>query len=170
MAPSPRYTDFDRLVARHRWAIERCCWYYADGDRALCADLVQEVLMVLWHRRDKLSPDMGRVKEHAWVLWQCRSVCGHYHRRKRLVFVPLDESLYLPEAEESCREQIEEMAVDLSPQERRLLDLLLEGYKIHEIARLMNIKPSSVSQLRYRMIERMRQTHNKQMYDDTRRS
>lgn len=168
MTETSRYEDFDRLLARNRRLIERACWYFADGNTFLYQELVQQVRVALWDRRLSLRKGSNRHMEKAWVLWQCRSVHSHHQRRKKPDTIPFDEEFFLPEEEDNSRELIEEMAVELTPKERRLLDLLLEGYKPREIARMMDLTPADVSRRRYRMIEKMRQTHEKQNRHDTR--
>ena len=83
--------------------------------------------------------------------------------------VPLDEELVLSKEREDARELVEELAVELSPEERQLLDLLLEGYKINEISLMLNSSSSSIHRNIYGMVEKMRQTYEKQNRHDTQR-
>ena len=52
-----RYDDFDCLMLRHQRLIRAMCWWHASGDATVCADLIQEVLLTLWRRRNRLRPD-----------------------------------------------------------------------------------------------------------------
>ena len=169
MAETSRYEDFDRMLARNRQLIDRTCWYFADSDTFLYQELVQQVRIALWTRRHSLREGSNRRMEKAWVLWQCRSVFSHHKRHKRIDTVPLDEELFLSEEREDARELVEELAVELSPEERQLLDLLLEGYKINEIALMLNSSSSSIHRNIYGMVEKMRQTYEKQNRHDTQR-
>lgn len=168
MTETSRYKDFDRLLAHNQRLIEWMCWYYADGDTYLYQELVQQVRVALWDRWRSLRKGSNQHMEKAWVIWQCRSVHSHYRRRKRIDTIPLDEELPIHEDEGNALELIEELAVGLSQEERRLLNLLLEGYNQNEIAKAMSLSPSEVSKRHSHMIEKMRQTHEKLNRHDTR--
>ena len=49
------------------------------------------------------------------------------------------------------------LAEGLNSNERQLLDLLLDGYSTAEAAEKMGMKVHSADQLRYRMIQKMRE-------------
>ena len=61
-----------------------------------------------------------------------------------------------PDSLYGIREQIEELAVDLNAKERQLLDWLLEGYQLTEIAHMWGITYSAVKKKKQRMIEKMK--------------
>lgn len=157
-----RYEDFDAIVTRHKTLIRRLCWWHADGNSSLCADLMQEAVTALWHYRHTLRPEATAQQERLWVKYHCRSVFSHRRRRKNLDTVPLNEKIDFAEPTNSHRETIEDLAIGLTLHEHQMLDLLLEGYNIAEIAELMNIKPASASTLRQRIIAKMRQTYEEQ--------
>ena len=70
--------------------------------------------------------------------------------------VPLDEAAGVAVEAVDHRDELEALAVDLTEQEHRLLQLLMEGYRQTEIAVLWGMHPDSVSRMRRRMIEKMR--------------
>ena len=140
-----RYNDFDGLMLRHKALIRRLCWWHSGGESALCSDLMQEVAIDLWHYRHTLRPDATEQQERLWVKYHCRSVFSHRRRRKKIDTVPL-----------------EDLATGLSPHEHQLLEMLLNGYGIGEIAEAMQIKASSASQLRLRVIGKMREAYEAQ--------
>ena len=49
----------------------------------------------------------------------------------------------------------------LSPRERQVLDLLMEDYSVGEIAAMLGLGPRNVSQIRQRIIKKMRKNSNK---------
>lgn len=153
-----RYDDFDSLVDRHKALVRRMCWWHASGNSMRCADLMQDCFLALWHYRHTLRADASERQERAWVKLHCRSVFSHSDRREEVETVPLEEGMAVAEESESPRQRLEEMAACLTPYEHRVLELILDGYSIAEIAETLEIKPASVSQLRYRMIEKMRNT------------
>ena len=114
------------------------------------------MLLALWQRRESLRSDANEWQEKAWVRWQCRSVFSHHDRRHRLPVQPLEEEPAAAPDGESKRREIEALAVGLTEAEHHVLQRILDGYTIAEIARELGIKPASVSQTRYRIIQKMR--------------
>lgn len=157
---SGQYDDFDRLVQRHKSYIRKICWWYAGGDEETCTDLVQCVLEQLWQYRDKLRKGSSELQERLWVKYHCRSVFSHRRRKKRPMAASID-GVEVAAPVESARETLLDMADDLNERERRLLQLLLEGYQQAEIAEMMGLKVKNVSQIRFRMVEKMRDTYNR---------
>lgn len=153
------YDDFDRTVLRHRDYIRRLCWWHAGGDEQRCAELVQMVLVQLWEYRDKLRPDAGERQVHAWVRYHCRSVFSHQQRRHRPPEVSIDKVQVAAPVDER-RETLLDLAVDLTPHEMEVLQMILDGYSAAEIAQTLGIKPHSVSQLRLRIIEKMKKRYH----------
>jgi RNA polymerase sigma factor (sigma-70 family) len=152
-----RYDDFDRLVQRHRSYIRRLCWWHASGRSEDCADLMQDCLAALWHFRHTLRPDASPAQERLWVKYHCRSVFSHRKRRWEPQFTPLDEDRLPAEEPPDNRAVIEELACNLSDRERHILDLILDGYSRSEIAALLDLKAGTVTQIRFRIIEKMKQ-------------
>lgn len=161
--PAARYDDFDRLVCRYDKLIRWLCWMYTGGNEAQTADLVQDVLLCLWNRRGTLRPGATQWQERAWVRLQCLSVLQHHSRKRGVETVPLPpegiEALPMADSGDDTaqeRERLYALADGLTAHERRLLDLLLENYSVAEIAKIMGIRPKSVSQLKMRMLEKMK--------------
>lgn len=157
---SERYDDFDRMVMRHKGYIRKLCWWYAAGDEPVCTELVQEVLEQLWIYREKLRAGVSEWQERAWVKYHCRSVFSHRRRRRCRETVSLDEC-EVAEPTNNLRETLLDMADDLTAHEMEVLQLILEGYQPAEIAEKMGVKAHSISQLRFRMIEKMRSTYER---------
>lgn len=152
-----RYDDFDRLVLKHKALIRRLCWWHASGDTAQCADLMQDVLLALWHYRGTLREGASEAEEYIWVRLHCRSVLQHHRRGKHLSTISLDEGMVVAEETNNHRETIEALAVGLNDYERKALDMVLDGYSVSDMAKILGIKTASVSQLRYRIVEKMRE-------------
>lgn len=157
-----RYDDFDNLMLRHKTLIRRLCWWHSGGEDALCADLMQEVATALWHYRHTLRPDATAQQERLWVKYHCRSVFSHRRRRHTIETEPLGEQHDTAEPVDSHRETLEDLATCLTPHEHELLEMLLNGYSVAEIAERMHIKAASVSQLRQRIVIKMREAYEKQ--------
>ena len=149
------------MVERHSQRIEWVCWHYANGEVSLFKDLMQESLLVLWHRHESLREGSNSLTERAWVTWQCRSACSRFLRHKTPRWVSLDEVTEIPDEDSDHGELIEELAEDLNPKEQEFLKHTLKGLKPKEIASAMHIDPAEVSRIRYRMVEKMRKTYEK---------
>lgn len=154
------YSRLDELVARYHRLIRRLCWRNASDDEAVCDDLMQECYLAIWQHLSTIRPDANRLEETAWVVWQCRGVFSHYHRRGRLETVPLDECMADTIADggsDGNREAIEELAACLTPRERQALALMLGDYTDLEIAERLGMRVDSFQRMRLRMIEKMKQ-------------
>jgi RNA polymerase sigma factor (sigma-70 family) len=118
---------------------------------------MQDCLAALWHFRHSLRPDASPAQERLWVKYHCRSVFSHRKRRWEPQFTPLDEDRLPAEEPPDNRAVIEELACNLSDRERHILDLILDGYSRSEIAALLDLKAGTVTQIRFRIIEKMKQ-------------
>lgn len=159
-ARTHEYTRLDELVARYRRLIRRLCWRNAAGDEAVCDDLMQECYLAIWQHLSTIRSDANRLEETAWVVWQCRGVFSHYHRRGRVETVPIDERMAdtIPAGgSDGSREAIEELAACLTLRERQALTLMLNDYTDLEIAERLGMRVNNFQRMRLRMIEKMKQ-------------
>lgn len=159
-----RYDDFDALVARHRKLIRGLCWWKAGGQAWLMSELIQEVATQLWHYRHKLRPDATPGEEHAWVRLHCRSVFAHSMRKgeREVEVVPLEEAALVAADEGSHAELLDRLAANLTHQEHRVLELILDDYTDGEIASLLHIGEEEAKRLHASVIKKMKQNANKQ--------
>lgn len=112
----------------------------------------------MWRKRESLREGATESEERIWIRWQCRSVAEHRGRRKTPVMVPLDEQEFHDDTSDAeRRELLLSLAEGLNDSERKLLDLLLEGYSTAEAAEKMGMKAHTADQLRYRMIQKMKE-------------
>ena len=155
--------DIEALIERHGDYIEHLCMRAAWGDAVECADLVQRVYLAILDNRESLRPDSGERQAKAWVRWQCRGVISHWRRsRRRRGWVPLDENICQLAATDdtSSRELIDELASRLPERDRRLLNMVLQGYSHAEIAAAMGLTTNNVNVIYSRIITRMRQYYD----------
>ena len=152
-----KYDNFELLVGRHRGLIRKLCWWRSSGDEALCDDLVQECYLALWQHLDTLRPDVTKLQEAAWVVWQCRSVFSHSDRE--ITLPSADESLFVhlsePDANET-REILDDLAQALTPDEQHLFDLMRQDLTDLEIAERLHLKPRTVREKQRQIIEKLR--------------
>ena len=158
-----RYDDFDRLINHHGKLVRWLCWIYSGGNESLTADLMQEVLLDLWQNRGSLRSGVGEAQERAWVRFRCRSTLQHIRRKKKIDTVPMSqrvlEMMDIGEGMgevEAQRDLLRSLAVGLTDHERTVLEMLMDNYSVGEIAERLNIKAKSVSQLKLRIIEKMK--------------
>ena len=156
-----RYTDFDALAARHQGLIRSLCWWYAGGKADAVADLIQDVMLSLWHYRHTLRADASAAQERQWVRLHCRSVFEHQRRRPQVETVPMEEALHVAAEDTSARDAIDRLAADLSLLEHRVLELVLDGYSDGEIDNLLSLVPGEAALLHNAVIEKMKQKANK---------
>ncbi len=161
--PAGRYDEFDRIVHQYSKLIRWLCWMHSGGSESTTADLMQEVLVALWNNIGTLREGATSFQEKAWVRLRCLSELQHQRRRRTVETVSLYEGLEAMVSDdvdselEQQRERIYSLAEGLTEHEREVLDLLLENYSVAEIAAKLGIKPRSVSQLKLRMVEKMKQ-------------
>ncbi|MBR1549423.1 MAG: sigma-70 family RNA polymerase sigma factor [Bacteroidales bacterium] len=151
-----RYDDFDRLVHRHGSYIRRLCWWQSSGRSEDCADLIQDCLLDLWHHRHTLRPDASEAQERLWVKFRCRSVFSHRKETWPYELATLDEARTVADESEDKRRLLEDMACGLNEREHQVLTLILDGYSRQEIAELLDLTPKHVSQIRFRIVEKMK--------------
>ena len=165
--PLPAYQRFDNLVERHRWLIRRLCWRHSSGSVELCDELVHECYVSIWSHLASLREGSHTLQQTAWVIWQCRSVFSHRYRTGNRVIVgnasercsdwPAD--IGQPDETDSgisdTRELLYELSTGLTPRERQLLSLIIEGYSPGEIADITGTTPDAVKKMRQRMITKM---------------
>lgn len=151
---------YTALVRRNAGLIRWLCLRQADGDQALCDDLVQEVLLGLWLHLDRYRRS---VPEKVWVAWQTRTILYDYRRHRlpppqRLAYEVADS---LAEESLHAREQLDELAAYLTDDERHLVQLHLDGYKTNEIAQQMDLTPNAVYKRMKKVMEKLRYINDK---------
>ena len=154
-----RYEKFDDLIKRYRNLIRRLCWGRASGSEALCEELVQDCYISLWSHLPSIREGANMFQEMAWVVWQCRSVFSHRNKARRIDCVSIEsdmaEGIAAP-VEGMLQEEIEELSGSLTASERGLLEMMMMGYGMTEIADKVGMKVESVRKRRQRIIEKMR--------------
>ncbi len=148
-----RHQSYTELLRRHRSLVWRLCWARARGDFERCRDLVQEVSLSLWEHYGRLRPGSGPLQERAWVFWHTRTVLDHLHRRPSPTLVALPAEM--PADEDDSREHLDDLLASLGDEDRRLVQLRLEGYDASEIAQQLRISRDAVYQRLHRIIERL---------------
>jgi RNA polymerase sigma factor (sigma-70 family) len=137
----------------------RECWVRARGNYERCRDLVQEVSIALWMHLDGMRTGVSDKEEKAWVRWQTRTTLDHLHRSQQLPMQALTEAMAetIPDNDNTAvQEDIEELMAALSPEERQLMRLHIEGYRADEIAKIMGLRRDTVYQRMHRALGKAR--------------
>lgn len=136
------------------------CWVRSRGNYERCRDLLQEVSIALWLHMDKLEECVKPSQERAWVRWQTRSTLDHLHRGLQLPTLPLTPEVantLRVEQDSVSDEEKEELFSLLGSDERRIMQLQMEGYRADEIAEVLGLKRDAVYQRMHRAVVKMRQ-------------
>jgi len=145
-------------MRQHRETVWRVCWHYAHSDVDRCRDMVQEVWLSMWLRFDQLREDSSRQQQRRWVYRTTRSVLVDLYRRDRVDYEPLDQhdTRQWAASGSDYAEQIDDLMSHLADDERRLLQMRLDGYDAAEIAGMLQINPNAVYQRINRIIKKLR--------------
>ena len=162
-----KYDNFELLVGRHRGLIRKLCWWHSSGDESRCDDLVQECYLAIWQHFDSLRPDVVKLQEAAWVVWQCRSVFSHSDRKNGFYRLsdPYDLSDFSDRFDLSdntdTREILDDLAQALTPDEQRLFAMMRQDLTDLEMAERLRLKPRTIREHQRAIIEKLRQhTYN----------
>lgn len=154
-----RNDAFTAMLMRHSKMLWRMCWHHVGGDTERCTDMLQEVYIMLWEQFDKLRPEASLAQERAWVRWQARSVFYRVGRRRSLNTATLTDSLAETVADEEAahrKETLEELLSMLNGDERKVVQLYLDGYQGEEIGRQIGVSRDAVYQRMRRIILKLR--------------
>lgn len=158
--------QFKTLLTQHEATIGYVCRLYSRGDSYHYAALYQEVALSLW--RELASHGLGRLqrsdKVAAWVyriavnagINYCHSSAG---RQVAEPLAPADADSLLPSVEESPDECWDELVAALADDERRLLQLLLQGYSYDEIAQREGLSATAVGSRLWRIRRKLKEEH-----------
>ena len=158
-----RYDHYCSLMERHRTTVWRACWRFAHGNPEWCKDMVQEVWIALWLRFDQLRVDANPLQQRAWVWRVARSVLVDLYRKHEPETVPLDAIRDLPDLPASAEmaELVDDLMARLGDEERRLLQMRLDGYDAVEMAQALGIERNAVYQRVNRIIKKLRKEYGR---------
>ena len=162
MPTSAAAADFDALYRRLYPSLFR----YLDrllGDPDAAEDMAQEAFVRLLAR-----PDLGEEAARLWIFTVGTNLVrdrgrSAARRQRLLTAVPVAPSPFpLPDEEAERAERVARVreALDqLSPRDRQLLLMREEGFKYAEIARVVEVAPSSVGTLIARALKRFSEVY-----------
>lgn len=159
---------FSELVQRNLAKVRHYCVRKTVGHHEDVPDIVQDIVVRLWERRDEMPVDGGAKQQDKWVMGQARNEVARYRRRRRFRVYPLEQVGQVPGemTGEDIKETLQEYLAMLSPYEREVLGKELEGYTQKEIAESLGLKASTLRKQRERIIKKIIKTKNKNGTDE----
>ena len=125
-------------------------------------DIVQDISYTIWKILENTALDVFKEKEKLLVYGVTRNVIIMHYRKNKLEdkarkHIDLPSSTY-EQNEESIIAELRQL---MSPKDRELLDLYLQGFTLNEIAIVLDKTPTAIRKQKTRIIEKMRNIYNK---------
>ena len=147
---------YTELLKRHRSLVWTLCWARAHGDYERCRDLVQEVSIAIWLHFNQLHPEASLHEERSWVRWLTRTTLDHLHRNQRPPMLALTEAMVETIGNtDNPSEDIESILSTLTADERKMIQLHMDGYRADEIAEVLGVSRNLVYQRMHRVRKKM---------------
>ena len=159
------YNRFYSLWRRYQRMIWLLCISYARGDEAVGYDYSQECALALLSFVDDLQADEGSFAEFKWVLRLVHSTLRRCKQSQFIVTQPIDNEAEFSVSTEGskARETLEALMSHLDDDDRAYFALLVEGYKLKELALFYNIGESA-ARMRYMNIKKKLHIINKKYH------
>ena len=147
---------FQSLLTRYRGLLYRVCLRYS-GREATVEDLMQDISIALWQRREWLQEVPSGVRQAAWIWRVARNAAIDSVRR-----MPGHQALEewhtddMEVEDRSLVSELYEQIEQLGEEERRLVRMQLEGYSYEEMAAAMGLSVKNVSVRLVRIREKLR--------------
>ena len=125
-------------MKRHLRLINRRCYIISLYSNVSYEDAVQDVLLEIALRLDMLDENM------LWIINIVRRTLRRNKARKEILTYVADdwENIVVADTQKDYAEIFDEIAPYLEPDDRKMVQYLLEGYKIREIAE--KIEPTKI--------------------------
>lgn len=141
----------------------RLVWYWCYrrtlGDDARTRDLMQDAWLLVWDHLGRLRIDASAAEQRAWLRALVRTAATRRQRKEGAPVMPLTADLDVADDTSilQMRETLEALMAHLPDNDRRLIALLLDGYRLHEAAQRLAITPGAAAQRYHRAIQRMKE-------------
>jgi DNA-directed RNA polymerase specialized sigma24 family protein len=163
-----RYTterewNFEQLLDRYKLALKVRCVTWCRGDTERAKDAYQDILAELWQQMDSRKPDMARREESLWVLNISRRVLrSNYGKKKYKVVLCNDVEVFEKNMNiVVCnRELIDELKTHLDDKNRMVVENILQGFTINDMATMYGIEQKAMEKRRHRAIQKLTEKYN----------
>ena len=118
-------------------------------------DVIQDIFYTIWKILENTALDVFKEKEKLLVYGVTRNVIIMHYRKNKLEdkarkHIDLPSSTY-EQNEESIIAELRQL---MSPKDRELLDLYLQGFTLNEIAIVLDKTPTAIRKQKTRIIEK----------------
>lgn len=167
MKPVDEKTYSRFLALWHRY--QRMVWLlsisYARGEEAVAYDYSQECALALLTFIDELGADEGSFAEFRWVLRLAHSTLRRCKRSQLIATLPLGDEIQCVDTtpDNKAREILEALMSHLDDDDRAFFSLIVDGYKLKELASAYGIS-ESVAKKRYMYIKQKLNIINKKYH------
>ena len=155
--------DFEQLLDRYKLALKVRCATWCRGDTERAKDAYQDILTMLWLQMDSWRPDMSRKEESLWVLNVARRVLrSNYGKKKYKVVLCNDVEVFEKNMNiVVCnRELIDELKTHLDDKNRMVVENILQGFTINDMATMYGIEQKAMEKRRHRAIQKLTEKYN----------
>lgn len=158
-----RERNFEQLLDRYKLALKVRCATWCRGDTERAKDAYQDILAELWQQMDSRKPDMSRKEESLWVLNVARRVLrSNYGKKKYKVVLCNDVEVFEKNMNiVVCnRELIDELKTQLDDGDRMVVENILQGFTINDMATMYGIEQKAMEKRRHRAIQKLTEKYN----------
>ena len=158
-----RERNFEQLLDRYKLALNARCVFWFGGNAEKAKDAYQDILTMLWLQMDSWRPDMSRKEESLWVLNVARRVLRDKHGKKRNRLVLTDDTEVFEKninIEVCNRELIDELKTHLDYKNRMVVENILQGFTINDMATMYGIEQKAMEKRKHRAIQKLTEKYN----------
>ncbi len=158
-----RERNFEQLLDRYKLALNARCVFWFGGNAEKAKDAYQDILTMLWLQMDSWRPDMSRKEESLWVLNISRRVLRDKHGKKRNRLVLTDDTEVFEKninIEVCNRELIDELKTHLDYKNRMVVENILQGFTINDMATMYGIEQKAMEKRKHRAIQKLTEKYN----------
>ena len=155
--------DFEQLLDRYKLALKVRCATWCRGDTERAKDAYQDILTMLWLQMDSWRPDMSRKEESLWVLNVARRVLrSNYGKKKYKVVFCNDVEVFEKNMNIAVcnRELIDELKTQLDDGDRMVVENILQGFTINDMATMYGIEQKAMEKRRHRAVQKLTEKYN----------
>lgn len=149
---------FEATLTRYRGLLFTVCRRYSSRGTPM-EDLLQEVSIALWQRREKLESITLAPQQAAWVWRVARSTCIDILRRSP-EYASLDENYDAVDDRNPELDALHEQIALLTEPDRTIANLHLQGYNYEEIGQQVGLTANNISVKLVRIKEKLRKQWN----------
>ena len=149
-------SSFEKMLSRHKVLIFRICRHYS-GREATADDLMQDIAIALWRKREVLAKIPEGAQREAWV-WRVARNAAIDTLRRSPGHEAIDEAsaVNIREDENALIESLREQIECLDEPDRTIVKMQMEGYSYEEISRKVKLSVGNIGIRLTRVKEKLR--------------